>query len=171
MSLYSHPTGDLGPFNTIVSRERQLEHIQAEKMAEETAKREDAEKADSSISKSERIRRYLRDNPEARNVDIADALGKYGVTAADVASTKTQMRKREEKAANKHGGSAGGYSSVAAPSKNGNGHTDPLSLDKNFPDVQIGLDAIEEGMDFIRKAGGMNEAQHILNLIRRIKQI
>jgi hypothetical protein len=138
----------------------------AERMAEETAKREAELAAEAGLSKSERIRRYMKENPEARNVDIAEALGEHGVTAADVASVKTQLKKKEEKRGATHVRSGSNGSNGATKTQAINGIT--ASADAAI-EAQVGLDVLEDGMDFIRKAGGMNEAQHILNVIRRIR--
>ena len=131
-------------------------------MAEETAKREAELAAEASLSKSERIRRYMKENPEARNVDIAEALTEHGVTAADVASVKTQLKKKEEKRGALHSRNGSTASAKAAPASGSPAAEVAI-------EAQVGLDVLEDGMEFIRKAGGMNEAQHILNVIRRIR--
>ena len=138
----------------------------AERMAEEIAKREAELAAEANLSKSERIRRYMKENPEARNVDIAEALGEHGVTAADVASVKTQLKKKEEKRSGTH--ARNGSNGSAKPHAVNGGSSLSASADAAI-EAQVGLDVLEDGMEFIRKAGGMNEAQHILNVIRRIR--
>ncbi len=116
------------------------------------------------LSKSKRVREYIAKNPEARNKDIADALAKYSVTAADVGNVKTQLKR---KAATK-GSTAGKLpTKMAAESK-----SSPAPKPKDVTiDATIGLDVLDAGIEFINKAGGLNEAQYALNVIRRIKSL
>lgn len=125
------------------------------------------------ISKSQRVRDYLEANPEARNKDIAAALDSYGVSPADVANTKAQMKKRAAKnghqtallvAAGSNGSSNGAHAVAVAPVA-----ASAASLPEIDATVQLHL--LEAGVEFVRKAGGINEAQHILGVIRRIRTL
>ncbi len=113
-------------------------------------------------SKSERVREYIAKHPEARNKDIAAALANYSVTAADVGNVKTQLKKKDVKkrstTAKSQAKTTSATKSPGAPSRQ------EVAID-----ATIALDVLDAGIDFINKAGGLNEAQHALNLIRRIK--
>jgi hypothetical protein len=111
-------------------------------------------------SKSERVREYIAKHPEARNKEIAAALAKYSVSAADVGNVKTQLKKKAGKNA-----SPAKSQSEAKPSSPSVAKKDVLI------DATIGLDVLDAGIEFINKAGGLNEAQYALNVIRRIKSL
>lgn len=122
--------------------------------------------SDKPISKSARIRDFMKQNPEARNVDIAKALEVYGVKTADVANVKAQLKRK----AGKPGKSKMNVRAVktnkpdvaAAPA---NEAAEPAI------EATIQLDLLESGVEFIRKAGGINEAIHVLGVIRRIRSL
>ena len=122
---------------------------------------EDQDGGDKPMSKSARVRQYLEDHPEARNKDIAEALAPHGVRPADVANTKAQMKRKAAK--NSPPKPAAAAASVAPKS--------PESSSEPTIDATIQLDLLEAGMEFIRKAGGVNEAQHVLNIVRRIRSL
>ena len=113
------------------------------------------------ISKSERIRQYMRQYPEARNKDISAALAQHGVTAADVGNVKTQLKQKAAKERQAASTTATRETSTAAIG------TGP----QTGSDATIGMDVLEAGVEFIRKAGGINEAQYTLTLIRRIRSL
>lgn len=114
------------------------------------------------ISKSARVREHLKRNPEARNVDVAKALEVYGVTSADVANVKAQLRKKATKKGAKSTGKTAAAKMASAE-----------KATKPDPEVNvtIQLDLLEAGVEFIRKAGGVNEALHILGVVRRIRSL
>jgi hypothetical protein len=112
------------------------------------------------MSKSERVREYIAKHPEARNKDIAAALAKYSVSAADVGNVKTQLKKKAGKNT-----SPAKSQSAAKPS------SPPVAKKDVLIDATIGLDVLDAGIEFINKAGGLNEAQYALNVIRRIKSL
>jgi hypothetical protein len=125
------------------------------------------EENSSQMSKSQRVRDYLEQFPEARNKDIAEALSKYGVRPADVANTKAQMKKREAKSGKKK--TASSKEKVAAVAAAVSQVKAPTTLPEIDASVQLHL--LEAGVEFVRKAGGINEAQHILGVIRRIRSL
>lgn len=113
------------------------------------------------LSKSARVREFLEQHPGARNRDVAEALSSHGVTAADVANVKTQLKRKQEKAGRMVKPKANAKPAAEAPST-------PASPQL---DATIQIDLLEAGVEFIRKAGGINEAQHVLGMIRRIQQL
>lgn len=115
-------------------------------------------------SKSERVREYINKHPEARNKDIATALAEYSVTAADVGNVKTQLKKKGDK---KRSTATKSQAKTASETKL---PTAPSPKDITL-DATIGLDVLDAGIEFINKAGGLNEAQYALNVIRRIKSL
>jgi hypothetical protein len=46
------------------------------------------------LSKAQRIRLYMENNPEARNKDVVEALKGFSVTAADVANVKSIAKRQ-----------------------------------------------------------------------------
>ncbi len=118
--------------------------------------------SEKSLSKSKRVQEYLKENPETRNVDVVEALREYGVTAGDVSNVKTKMRKKSKKSRTSTSSAGAGKAAKAAKPST----VLPISLD-----AKIEVDLLELAVEFVRKAGGMNEAQHILNLVRRIRSL
>lgn len=126
-------------------------------------------KADSSLSKSERIRRHMEKNPAARTRDIVNALGVHGVTIADVGNVKSQLKRKAEAEAEKAATSKQAMAAANASAKKATpvlATTPEISIDHS-----IKLDVLEAGIEFVRKAGGINEAQYTLTMIRRIKSL
>ncbi len=122
------------------------------------------------MSKSSRIRQFLTKHPGKANREVAAELQKFGVTPADVAGVKTQLKRKAEKTQAKAAKSKpAAPSPAAAPVKavpaRSTG-TSEISIDH-----AIGLDVLEAGIEFVRKAGGINEAQYTLTMIRRIKSL
>ena len=113
------------------------------------------------ISKSERIRQYMRQHPEARNKDISAALAQHGVTPADVGNVKTQLKQKAAKERQAVSPTPRTETSTAAIG----------TAPQTDSDATIGMDVLEAGVEFIRKAGGINEAQYTLTLIRRIRSL
>lgn len=116
------------------------------------------------ISKSARARDYIESNPDASRKDIVAALEIYGVTMADVANAKAAIKKKNEKKKVPKAKPTSSMNSVATKSE-----TKPAS--QPSIDATIQLDLLEAGLDFIRKSGGINEAQHILSVVRRIRSL
>jgi len=111
----------------------------------------------------QRVRDYLSQNPAARNQDVVAALSTFGVTSADVANAKTAMKKKSKKAKRRTSKSASKSKQTQRKPSSGNA---TVSVD-----AKIELDLLETGVEFVRKAGGMSEAQRILNLISRIRSL
>ena len=108
------------------------------------------------LSKAKRIREYLNNNPEARNKDAVEALGAYGVTAADVANVKSHQ-KRSKGPAKK---SATTAKAKPAPATS-------TALSNNGP--TINWKELEAGVAFVKAAGSVQRAQHLLIIIDQIK--
>lgn len=126
----------------------------------------------SSKSKSQRIREYLAEHPEARNRDAVEALASYGVTAADVANVKTQLRKKAEKQksakARVHPTAAPSASTAPAPSRTA------AAAPAATPAMgagELAVGEIEAGLAFIENAGGLQRARQIIDLIARIREV
>ncbi|MEM9826030.1 MAG: hypothetical protein AAF958_05550 [Planctomycetota bacterium] len=111
------------------------------------------------ISKSARVREYLAAHPHAQNKDVASALSGYGVRPADVANVKAILKRKAD-----GGSSPAKKKKVAA--KPAVTAADPPQLD-----ATIQLDMLDAGVEFIKKAGGINEAQHLIRLISRIRSL
>ena len=107
-------------------------------------------------SKAKRIRDYLDKNPGARNRDAVDALGEYGVTTADVANVKSHQ-KRSENTPRK---------SVTS-TKTKSESTSSTALSNSGP--TINWNELEAGVAFVKAAGSVQRAQHLLIIIDQIK--
>jgi len=107
-------------------------------------------------SKAQRIRAYMEANPEARNKDIVEALEKYDVKAADVANVKAHMKRT---------------SGDAAPAKRGPVASSPATSSttssSGFPNVN--LKHLEAAVDFVKLVGSVQDAQHLLIIVERVK--
>lgn len=106
-------------------------------------------------SKAKRIREYIDNHPDARNKDVVEALSDYGVTAADVANVKSQQKRKEGKGKK---GSSG--TKVKADSSS-------TAIANNGP--TINWRELEAGVAFVKVAGSIQRAQHLLIIIEQIK--
>ena len=108
-------------------------------------------------SKAKRIREYLDKNPGARNKDAVESLGAYGVTAADVANVKSHQKRTEGTT----------RSSAPGPSKVRPEVSNSTSLTSSGP--TINWKELEAGVAFVKAAGSVQRAQHLLIIIDQIK--
>lgn len=102
------------------------------------------------LSKAQRIRNYLTANPEARNRDVVEALQQYSVTAADVANVKSISKRSGETTER----------SPRAKSE---------STGISSPGSSITLPELESGVAFVKAAGSIMRAKHLLIIIEQIK--
>lgn len=114
------------------------------------------------LSKSARVREYLAAHPHAQNKDVASALSGYGVRPADVANVKAILKRKAAKASGKAATTA-----TAKPAAKPVSETAAAAQ----IDATIQLDMLEAGIEFIKKAGGVNEAQHLISVISRIRSL
>jgi hypothetical protein len=115
--------------------------------------------SDKTPSKSQRIRDYMEANPEARNRDVVEALGEFGITAADVSNAKAQLKRKAEPVKRSRGGgeaAAAPASSSAAAAQDAAG--------------QIGMSEIDAALTFVRQMGSINRARQLLVIIEQIKE-
>ena len=108
-------------------------------------------------SKAKRIREYLNKHPGARNKDAVEALGEYGVTAADVANVKSHQKRSE-------GTTRKSASSAKAKSES----SSSTALTNNGP--TINWKELDAGVAFVKAAGSVQRAQHLLIIIDKIKE-
>jgi hypothetical protein len=111
------------------------------------------------LSKAQRIRLYMENNPGSRNKDIVEALKGFSVTAADVANVKSIAKRQgthEPRA----------YSSEAAPVRTPRSET---STGISSPGSSITLPELEAGVAFVKAAGSIMRAKHLLIIIEQIK--
>lgn len=111
------------------------------------------------LSKAKRIREHMDKHPEARNKDIVDALEGFGVTAADVANVKSQMKRAEGKASSKASAPKVKAAPAAAASSTALSSTGPT----------INWRELDAGVAFVKAAGSIQRAQHLLIIIEQIK--
>ncbi len=109
------------------------------------------------LSKAQRIRLYMENNPEARNRDVVEALTPYSVTAADVANVKS-IAKRQ----------GGGVSTVRSEAPAARKAASP-STSITSPGSSITLPELEAGVAFVKMAGSIMRAKHLLIIIEQIK--
>ncbi|MCY2983220.1 MAG: hypothetical protein NTY15_06225 [Planctomycetota bacterium] len=108
-------------------------------------------------SKAKRIREYLDKHPGARNKDAVESLGAYGVTAADVANVKSHQKRTE--------GTTRG--SAPVQSKASPEVSKSTTLTSSGP--TINWKELEAGVAFVKAAGSVQRAQHLLIIIDQIK--
>ncbi|XZE20229.1 hypothetical protein SH449x_000092 [Pirellulaceae bacterium SH449] len=106
-------------------------------------------------SKAQRIRAYMEAHPEARNKDIVEALEKYEVKAADVANVKAHLKRTTGDVAPPKRAAAAAPSSPTVPTGGG------------FPNVN--LKHLEAAVDFVKLVGSVQDAQHLLIIVERVK--
>ena len=131
------------------------------RVAESRRTEESATNRESSMSKepskAKRIREYLDQNPGARNKDAVESLGEYGVTAADVANVKSHQKRTEGTT----------RSSSPVPAKSKPVVSSSTSLTSSGP--TINWKELEAGVAFVKAAGSVQRAQHLLIIIDQIK--
>lgn len=107
-------------------------------------------------SKAKRIRDYLDKHLDARNKDAVEALGEYGVTAADVANVKSHQKRSEGKPRKSTSTSKAKSDSSVSTALTSNGPT-------------INWKELDAGVAFVKAAGSVQRAQHLLIIIDKIK--
>jgi len=112
------------------------------------------------LSKAQRIRLYMENNPEARNRDVVEALQQFSVTAADVANVKS-IAKRQG------GGSSSSRSEAATPAAGKK--VTSAGTGMTSPGASITLPELEAGVAFVKTAGSIMRAKHLLIIIEQIK--
>jgi hypothetical protein len=142
---------------------------------------------DAARSKSQRIRDYLSDHPQARNRDVVDALSAYGVRAADVANVKTIDKKKADsqpttdakspkikapKGSKKQSGSGPRAAKPAKPAA-ARDNTKPVATPaaSSKTNGELVMSDLEAGLAFIAQAGGIEKAHQVLELIARIRSV
>ena len=114
------------------------------------------------LSKAQRIRRFIESNPEARNRDVVEALQQFSITAADVANVKS-IAKRQGKSISE----SPKRSETPAPSAPKKAAASGTSL--TSPGSSISLPELEAGVAFVKTAGSIMRAKHLLIIIEQIK--
>jgi hypothetical protein len=130
---------------------------EAEVRREVEAKIKGAENMSKELSKAKRIREYLDNHPGARNKDAVAALEGFGVTSADVANVKSHQKRTQ--------GSAKKSSGQSKPKPE---PTSSTALTNNGP--TINWKELEAGVAFVKVAGSVQRAQHLLIIIDQIKE-
>jgi hypothetical protein len=118
-------------------------------------------------SKSQRVRSYLEENPEARNRDIVEALGQYGVTAADVSNAKAHLKRKGETPTGKRGRAASSPTS-AAPAANVKA---AAAAAQDATGGSIAMGELEAAITFVRQIGSIERAQHLLVIIQQVQKL
>jgi hypothetical protein len=111
-------------------------------------------------SKAKRIREYMDNHPEARNKDIVDALGTHGITSADVANVKSHIKRNEAKSSKKTSASKPKADATASS-------TSTTAMTSTGP--TINWRELDAGVAFVKAAGSVQRAQHLLIIIEQIK--
>ena len=133
--------------------EQLVRDAESRRVEEEESFRETSEnRMTKEPSKAKRIRDYLDKHPTARNKDAVESLGQYGVTAADVANVKSHQKRNE---------APGKKSAATAKPKAAS-----TALTNSGPTFLTGLEA---GVAFVKAAGSVQNARHLLIIIEQIK--
>jgi hypothetical protein len=109
------------------------------------------------LSKAQRIRNFLEANPEARNKDVVEALSAYSVTAADVANVKSITKRSTAKQAVVH----------REPRRPRPEPSESTAMSSAGPSIT--LPELEAGVAFVKAAGSIMRAKHLLIIIEQIK--
>ncbi|WDQ17432.1 hypothetical protein [Rhodopirellula sp. P2] len=116
------------------------------------------------MSKSERIRRYIQAHPEARNTEIVAALEEHGIKYQDVGNVRSQeKRKAAKKSAPAKRRPAAAKPEVALPASTPSTPTPKPGA--------VSMETLQVGAEFVKQAGGIEQAQAILDLIRQIQSV
>ncbi|MFG0265073.1 MAG: hypothetical protein ACF8AM_07945 [Rhodopirellula sp. JB055] len=124
-----------------------------------------AKPAEPAMSKSERIRRYIQAHPEARNTEIVAALEEHGIKYQDVGNVRSQEKRKAAKKAAPSKRRRPPTASPAAATPAGPASTPTASSNS------VSMEALQAGADFVKQAGGIDQAQAILDLIRQIHSV
>ena len=136
--------------------EQLVRDAESRRVEEEESFRETSEsKMSKEPSKAKRIREYLDKHPGSRNKDAVESLGQYGVTAADVANVKSHQKRND--------GTAKKSAVSAKPKSTASNST---GLTGGGPTFLTGLEA---GVAFVKAAGSVQNARHLLIIIEQIK--
>ncbi len=146
-------------------RDAELRRLEAQREAYHSSIAEGHDSMSKGPSKAKRIREFLDGHPEARNKDVVDALSQYGIKAADVANVKS-LSKRMEGSSKKREPSRRGR-----PPK-GTGTVVPSAAPaapSNVGGASITLPELEAGVAFVKAAGSVMRAKHLLIIIEQVK--
>ncbi len=120
--------------------------------------------SDKNLSKSQRVRNFLDENPEARNRDVVEALSEYGVTAADVSNAKAQLKRKGDVPAKK--GKA-----AAAPAASASSTKAAASAAQAAAGGAIAMGELEAAITFVRQIGSIDRAKQLLVIIQQVQQL
>lgn len=157
------PSSPAVPLQAALADEPPADHGGARSPAKQTV----GSSSGAGASKSQRVRDYLRQHPEARNKDVADALAAFGVTAADVANVKSQQKRKEAKpprAKRRGRPEAQPASAPAAVEK-----TTSAAASSSMEDLS--LSDLEHAIAFVRQIGSIQQARKAVDLLEQIRQI
>ncbi len=141
--------------------EQLVRDAESRRAEEETRKQSSEDNMSKEPSKARRIRDYVDNHPESRNKDVVEALGSYGVTAADVANVKSQQKRKEGKVKKTPTAKAKAASTSSVDSSSA------TTLTNSGP--TINWRELDAGVAFVKAAGSIQRAQHLLIIIEQIK--
>lgn len=135
------------------------------------------------ISKASRIRTYMLENPNAKNLEIAEKLSEFGVAYQDVSGVRGILKRKEAEEAKKAGETVTAEPDAKAaeslerrgrPKKPAKAQPKPAkptpkSVSRNSLS-EINLADLETGLSFIEKVNGVENARRIIDLVARIRQ-
>ncbi|MCC6510495.1 MAG: hypothetical protein IT423_15445 [Pirellulaceae bacterium] len=121
--------------------------------------------SDKNPSKSQRVRNYLEEKPEARNRDVVDALAAYGVTAADVSNAKAQLKRKGEMPSKRGRTPASSASTPTAVTAK------PASASPAPAGGVIAMQELEAAITFVRQVGDIERAKHLLVIIQEVQKM
>lgn len=120
--------------------------------------------ADKNPSKSQRVRSFLEEQPEARNRDVVEALAEYGVTAADVSNAKAQLKRKGDAPAKR-----GRPSAAATVASADSGKAEQSAA--QTAGGSIAMNELEAALTFVRQIGSIDRAKQLLVIIQQIQQL
>lgn len=135
--------------------------------ANETSNTTSPQVSDKNLSKSQRVRLYMDENPDARNRDVVTALAEYGVTAADVSNAKAHLKRKGDVPAKRGRPAASAVvtATTSAPK--------PAAADTSAPAATgtIAMNELDAAVNFVRQIGSLERAKQLLVIIQQIQTL
>lgn len=121
--------------------------------------------SDKNLSKSQRVRLFMEENPDARNRDVVTALAEYGVTAADVSNAKAHLKRKGDVPA-KRGRPAASASEATPPVAK----AAPADSSQTATG-SIAMNELDAAVTFVRQIGSLERAKQLLVIIQQIQTL
>lgn len=125
-----------------------------------------AKKNSSGVNKSQAIRDYYADNPEAKPIEVAEAMKAQGidVNAQFVSTVKSNAKK--SKKTGRRGRPAGVSAKVAAPAAKKLGR--PPAAKARTNSGEVSLDSLINAKKLVEEMGGAENARNAISVLEQL---